>query len=534
MYNGFFGLKETPFSIAPNPDYLFMSERHKEALAHLMFGLRETGGFVLLTGEVGTGKTTTSRCLIEQVPEDTKVAFILNPTLSEHELLATICDEFNIANDKSNTLKELTDKIRDFLLINHQAEQNALLIIDEAQHLKPEVLEQLRLLTNLETNTKKLLQVILIGQPELQELLKRKSLRQLAQRITARYHLLPLTQLEVAAYVHHRLNVAGRSLPLFTKSAIKQLHQLSGGVPRIINLLCDRALMGAYSQQKQSIDHKIIKQAAKEALAVDVDEGFDFNKFKTPAKYLTAVALVLALGIGVGAQLFSDNADSVPAITDKSMTDSVVDKEATAADKPVHLVQPELMTASVNLEKGFKDLLSLWQVDTDALAADPCLQMADWRLSCYWLNTDLSELVRLNYPALLYLQGEQGPFYAVLAAKGGHQYNLILNGQSVQVDDLWLADYWQGGAVILWQPSLGFAGEIDNDSSAEQFQWLEDNLAVALNYMPRPVAQFDRQLQMNLNRFQLLSGLAVSPYADMLTLIALHQKVLSSGPKIVE
>ena len=198
MYTAYFGLKEKPFSIAPDPQYLFMSDRHREALAHLTYGLGDAGGFVLLTGEVGTGKTTVSRCLMERLPENTQAAFILNPTLSCHELLATICDELKIRYRKTGaTLKTLTDKIQDKLLNNHKNNMNTLLIIDEAQHLQPEVLEQLRLLTNLETNTKKLLQVILIGQPELQVLLRRRDLRQLAQRITARYHLLPLNKLSV-------------------------------------------------------------------------------------------------------------------------------------------------------------------------------------------------------------------------------------------------------------------------------------------------------------------------------------------------
>ena len=182
MYRNFFSLSELPFSISPDPKYLFMSERHREALTHLTYGLGEVGGFALLTGEVGTGKTTISRCLMEQLPDNTQVAFILNPTLSSQELLATLCDQLKIRYRKTDaSLKNLTDKISEKLLKNHENEINTLLIIDEAQHLQPEVLEQLRLLTNLETNTKKLLQVILIGQPELQQLLQRRDLRQLAQ-----------------------------------------------------------------------------------------------------------------------------------------------------------------------------------------------------------------------------------------------------------------------------------------------------------------------------------------------------------------
>ncbi len=270
MYTGFFGLSEQPFSIAPNPQYLFMSNRHKEALAHLSHGLGDSGGFVLLTGEVGTGKTTVSRCMLEQLPDNTEVAFVLNPALSELELLATICDEWRIRFKRADaTLKMLTDKIKNRLLKNHSAGKNTILIIDEAQHLKSEVLEQLRLLTNLETNTRKLLQIILIGQPELQQLLKRQELRQLAQRITARYHLLPLTVQEVAMYIQHRLKIAGCERPIFDKQAVELIHKKTKGFPRLVNLLCDRALMGAYAAGSPFVNKKIVNQAAQEILALE-------------------------------------------------------------------------------------------------------------------------------------------------------------------------------------------------------------------------------------------------------------------------
>ena len=294
MYTGFFGLSEQPFSIAPNPNYLFMSDRHKEALAHLTHGLGDSGGFVLLTGEVGTGKTTVSRRMLDQLPENTDVAFILNPTLSELELLATICDEFRIRFKRADaTLKMLTDKIKNRLLKNHKEGKNTILIIDEAQHLKSEVLEQLRLLTNLETNTRKLLQIILIGQPELQQLLKRQELRQLAQRITARYHLLPLTVQEIAMYIQHRLQVAGCQRPIFDKKAIEHIHQSTKGIPRLVNLLADRALMGAYALQSPVVTKKIVAQAAKEILALEQQPTNT-----TPWKWLaipSAIILILLM-----------------------------------------------------------------------------------------------------------------------------------------------------------------------------------------------------------------------------------------------
>ncbi|MEK7238447.1 MAG: AAA family ATPase, partial [Nitrospirota bacterium] len=249
MYKEFFGFVEMPFSIAPDPRYLYMSEQHREALAHLIYGFKSDGGLVLLTGEIGTGKTTVCRCLLEQTHENSVIAFIINPKLTVAELLATICDEFGIKYPEGNaSIKVFVDLINMFLLDAHAKGYKCLLIIDEAQNLSADVLEQLRLLTNLETNQHKLLQIILLGQPELRDKLSQPELRQLAQRIIARYHLGPLSKKDVAAYVTHRLSIAGVRNELFPASTINTLFRLSKGVPRLINVLCDRALLGTFVQ----------------------------------------------------------------------------------------------------------------------------------------------------------------------------------------------------------------------------------------------------------------------------------------------
>src|SRR6056300_336665 len=253
MYHHYFGLSDAPFSIAVNPRYLFMSARHRDALAHLLYGVGSGGGFILLTGEVGTGKTTINRCLLDQLPDNTDLAIVLNPALSAVELLATVCDEFEIEYPRDTlSLKRLTDALHGFLLNNHAAGRRSVLMIDEAQHLDFDVLEQIRLLTNLETNDEKLLQIILIGQPELTDKLARPELRQLNQRITARYNLQPLNLDETGAYIRHRLEVAGLKgdRKLFEQAAVKQIHALTRGIPRLINVLCDRALLGAFGRKK--------------------------------------------------------------------------------------------------------------------------------------------------------------------------------------------------------------------------------------------------------------------------------------------
>ncbi len=265
MYKEYFGLKEAPFSIAPDPQFLYMSGRHREALAHLIYGMKTDSGFILLTGEVGTGKTTVCRCLLGQIPKDSEIAFILNPKLSVVELLATICDELRIDYPANNSsVKVFIDRINLYLLNAHAEGKRTVLIIDEAQNLSVDVLEQIRLLTNLETDKRKLLQVVMLGQPELNRLLERPELRQLSQRVTARYHLEPLAKDELEGYLTHRLAVAGVERPLFPQKTINKLYSLTGGVPRLINLLCDRALLGAYVKGENIVSPALLTQAAGE------------------------------------------------------------------------------------------------------------------------------------------------------------------------------------------------------------------------------------------------------------------------------
>lgn len=293
MYRDYFGFKEAPFSIAPDPRYLYMSEQHREALAHLLYGVNSEGGFVLLTGEVGTGKTTVCRCLLEQIPKNVDVAFIFNPKLTVEELLSTICDELRITYPTEHkSIKLLVDCINARLLDAHASGRSTLLIIDEAQNLSRGVLEQIRLLTNLETNRRKLLQIILLGQPELLLTLAEPKLRQLSQRIIARYHLGPLSRSEVGAYVNHRLIIAGAGGSLFPKAALARLHKLSGGVPRVINVLCDRALLGAYAEGKQIVDLKILKRSAREVFGQPFRMKERFLRFP---QWAIAVALLLTI-----------------------------------------------------------------------------------------------------------------------------------------------------------------------------------------------------------------------------------------------
>ncbi len=332
MYYDYFGISESPFSITPDPRYLYMSKGHHEALAHLLYGVSENGGFVLLTGEVGTGKTSVCRCLLEQLPDTAEVALILNPRLNELELLAGICDELDIAYPKDTTsLKVMVDLLNDHLFNIYAKGRHAVVVIDEAQNLSPGVLEQVRLLTNLETATRKLLQIILIGQPELSEILRRTEMRQLAQRVTAHYHLEPLDQTETPGYIRYRLAVGGLSAEIFTDRAAAAVHKRSGGIPRIINSICDRCLLGAYAQNQKVIDHRLVRSASKEVFG-SPHKDKKVLAMRWPVAAAVAALLVLVFtpavfglfaqpldwGIKVDGLLFSDSPTAKPEAAPKA------------------------------------------------------------------------------------------------------------------------------------------------------------------------------------------------------------------------
>lgn len=546
MYKAFYGLNDNPFSIAPNPHYMFLSDRHREALAHLTYGLGETGGFVLLTGEVGTGKTTVSRCLLQQIPENTDTAFILNPSLTELELLATLCDELEIKYGENPTLKQLTDLISMYLLNNHKNGRNTVLIIDEAQHLRSEVLEQLRLLTNLETNTKKLLQVILIGQPELQQLLKRQDLRQLAQRITARYHLLPLDKEELALYVQHRLQVAGRHEPLFTRKAIAALHKHSGGIPRLTNLLCERALMAGYGQVKVPIDHKMVNQAAIEVLG-DIDIS---NDKRWP--FVAAAALVLAFGLSF--YWFNHTADesnnqtaavlpqataSVPSATMKdaqptNVADSVVQQpvQASPAANAEQQILRQAMLQSSSIDNAFAGLFGLWNKQP-IIGLSACQAAQQQQLACYQQQGNWHSIMRLNYPAVVYLQDSQANvFYGVIVERQAEQILLQLGEQQFWVNKDWFDRHFSGTFEILWQPDSVLPREIGQTSSLSQVQWLENSLALVNQRPARLLTQFDSELEQQLIAFQRQHGLKPDGIAGNQTLVQLNLYLSQQGPRL--
>ncbi|MCL2913457.1 AAA family ATPase [Shewanella corallii] len=541
MYKAFFGLNDNPFSIAPNPHYLFLSDRHREALAHLTYGLGETGGFVLLTGEVGTGKTTVSRCLLQQLPDNTDTAFILNPSLTEQELLATLCDELKISYGDNPSLKQLTDLLSQYLLKNHEAGRNTVLIIDEAQHLRPEVLEQLRLLTNLETDTKKLLQVILIGQPELQQLLKRQELRQLAQRITARYHLLPLSEQELGLYVQHRLQVAGRHEPLFTAKAIKALHKATGGIPRLSNLICERALMAAYAQSKVPVDHKMVQTAAAEVLGEEPETARNWWSM------VAGVGFVIAFGAVFYALQSGDKsaaepatvqpvaASSQPVVTEPVSTEAAnTELAGNGTAQSNSLGQRQLQRAleqSGNIDTAFAALLGLWN-RTPYQDMSPCQAATLQGLACFQQQGNSASILRLNYPAVVYLHSGSTEAFGTLISRDGEELLLQLGEQQFWVSRDWFERHFSGVFEILWQPDQDASQPIGPHSSQPQLQWLENSLAMVDKVPARLVNGYDSQLEQRLKTFQRQHGLQADGIAGSQTLTQLGLYLSQSGPRL--
>ena len=519
MYKAFFGLTESPFSISPNPKFLYMSERHTEALAHLTYGLQDGGGFVLLTGEVGTGKTTVSRALRQQLPETTDLALVLNPTLTERELLASICDEFQLVYQPEDGIKELFYLLCDFFVANYHAGRKTLLLIDEAQHLAPDVLEQLRLLTNLETNEAKLLQVVLIGQPELQQLLRQPMLRQLAQRITARYHLMPLSRADVDAYVRFRLQVAGCVQPVFTTGAIKELHRLSGGIPRIINLICERALLGAYGVGEPKVTRKLLIQAAFDAMGLRPSQvGF----WATAAFALCGALMVLAGWFGWQKWGF---------LPEQLVHRVEVPVTLPPDAKLVKRFAKDIQQANYQ-DEAMMQLYRVWgyEAPLDQANCDAATRVG---LLCLSGSGKLSAVAGLDHPAVIKLFDENAQeFYATLIRLDDKQADLLIDGESWSVERSWLEQSWGDDYQLLWRPPKSGSRMINAKSSGADLQWLENALSQAFKERPRKVSKFDAQLAEKLKRFQLAEGLQADGVAGTQTLVRLNARSREVMPRL--
>ncbi|MDJ0908905.1 MAG: AAA family ATPase [Woeseiaceae bacterium] len=543
MYTSFFGLNEKPFSITPDPRYLFMSERHGEALAHLVYGVTESGGFIQLTGEVGTGKTTLVRTLLQnRLPENADVAVVLNPQLSALEFLQTICEELGVPEpDDDQSIKSLIDSLNHFLLMAHAEGRRTILVVDEAQNLARDVLEQVRLLTNLETSKQKLLQIILIGQPELRELLARNDLRQLAQRITGRYHLEPLSRDESAQYIEHRLRVAGALGEVFDKGAKAELFRLSQGVPRLINVICDRALLGAYSLETRRVNRRLVRRAWGEI------SGSAWLS-RTPSWVAPSMLAAGAAVIAVGAwSVFTSQspapppAEAAPAVVQQQpapiASPAAVEQQPEAAapvENPIEGTEPEepdldeqLVLAGdlTGLESALGALLGLWGVDYSP-GARPCDQAAEAGMQCLTQDGSWNNLRQLDRPAVLRLTDRRGdPHWAVLTAIEGDRAELSIGGVLVSHRIDAVADLWFGRYYMIWKPPNGVSLDLMPGTQDPNVVWLRQSLAeINERYRAEPMDSdiYDARLEQRVREFQRDNRLTVDGLAGRQTQIIIN------------
>ena len=567
MYAQFFGLSQEPFSIAPDPRFLFMSERHREALAHLLYGVRGGGGFVLLTGEIGAGKTTVCRLLLEQVPKRCNVAYIFNPKLTVEELLKSVCDEFGIPyahpGPGAATVKDYLDPLNAFLLRTHAAGQQNVLIIDEAQNLSADVLEQLRLLTNLETNERKLLQIVLIGQPELRQMLARPELEQLAQRVIARYHLEALTETETLQYIRHRLTISGlnRALP-FDRESVQRIHQLSRGVPRRINLLCDRALLGAYSSGAHRVRREIVDKAAREV--------FETPSPLSPRGWLQRRPAVLGLGLVGGAVLFAAGswmlgggrsssergaasavtavAASAPAVAASSKpapeaaasTAAVAPPPAAAASVAASAPAP-LALAAADLPAQFKtlvrdpneamrELAPAWKLSL-ADDGDPCLLVPAQQAHCHAGRSNLALVRLLGRPGIVSLNDAAGqPVYAQLTGLTAQSATLRMGGVAQTITLGSFTRLWRGDFMTLWRVPPGYTVAAAG-KAAVPADWLAARLATAAGEAS-PGETSVAALKPRIAAFQATQGLAPDGLAGPITLMQLNRATGVDEPRL--
>jgi general secretion pathway protein A len=519
MYNGYFGLAEAPFSITPDPRYLFMSQRHREALAHLLYGIHESGGFVVLTGEVGTGKTTVTRALLEQMPENVDVALILNPCLTVAEFLACVCDELGVTYPEGNrSIKVFVDQINAFLLDKYAQGRRVVVVVDEAQNLNPAVLEQVRLLTNLETTKEKLLQIILVGQPELNDLLARSELRQLSQRITARYHLKPLTPFEVSRYVAHRLRIAGCRQSVFSSRALRAIWRLSGGIPRVVNVICDRALLGAYAADRLRVRTRMVRQAAREVMG-----EVSATPRKTVSAWQMGVVVTVALTALIALAWFA------PSWSWRQwMPQSAV--LTTSSEELVDWLGSRTPRPEVKAET-LQQWLREWAVPAEGVRDCEALRAQGWR--CQFGLAEWAKVIEWNRMLLLTLRMGESQYTVLLQNIDGERVTLGMGSHTKMTSRAEVEAIWTGEYTDIWKSLDGYTTPLRMGSKGEIVKQLRIQLA---RVMAQPALAattaddiFDQTLVDAVKRFQTQQGLIPDGLVGEETLY----RMFHNDPKVV-
>jgi general secretion pathway protein A len=596
VYEDYFGFSEKPFDLTPDPKYLYLSPKHKEVLAHLVFGLQENNGFLKIVGEVGTGKTTISRSFLSQLDSGFNIAYIFNPCLNSIELIQTINSELGIPSD-SESRKELIDILNAFLLEERKKGKRVVLIVDEAQDLETPVLEQLRLLSNLETNTQKLIQIILIGQPELDKILQKEELRQLKQRITIQWELLPLNQEETRGYIQHRLNVAlGKGKVRFTKSAMDLIFRYSQGIPRMINVLADRSLLIGFTLNTKKITAKTIKVAAKDVggLLLKPTKFEKITKTIFPAAVLTGLLVFAASRAEIPqfAASIKENVVSkdfsqyirenplntavniiprdirpvlnlpetaqkkVPKKANVEKTKDLLISKAASTPKPVisevdsskslEISQTEKLvtylsslTLEESKEEATKWVLETWGVDPGNLIGidEPIFENLelDFGLSFYEFSGNFSRLATLNYPVILEmnLPNAQGTKYlALVSAK--NNFGTFGSVDKIEMPFSAIESLWNNKAIIFWKDFESLPSSFGKGFKGKESIWLQKNLRLLGFFKGREASNYGPKTINAVKRFQRKYGIKDEGSFDTESRLALYNLLkIYNTPRLV-